>query len=170
MLSTQQILNNIRLDEDGNPIVVVESSQQAFNAVYDSGQHALRVKNIGGGTSSDVKIKTAAEAIGGQRFVIVNTDDELEYADCDILSHGHRIYGISQNAGAAGDLITVLLRGEIENTGWAFDIEKPVFLGSSGLVTQTPPTSGFVLNVGYALASTILDVRIQLPLFTPIGD
>ena len=48
MLSTQQILNNIRLDEDGNSIAAVESSQQALNAVYDAEQHALRIKNIGG--------------------------------------------------------------------------------------------------------------------------
>jgi len=52
MLSTQQILNNIRLDEDGNTIAVVESSQQAFNAVYDEGLHALRIKNIGGAAAS----------------------------------------------------------------------------------------------------------------------
>jgi len=154
--------------------IIVETEEKVIVTAYAQGPQGIQgiqgPPGPSGGESGVTKIKTAAEAIGGHRFVILNSDDELEYADCDILSHGHRIYGISQNAGAAGDLITVLLRGEIENTGWAFDIEKPVFLGSSGLVTQTPPTSGFVLNVGYALASTILDVRIQLPLFTPIGD
>lgn len=48
MKSTQEILNAIRLDESGNPIAVLESSQQALNAVYVPGSNAIRVKNTGG--------------------------------------------------------------------------------------------------------------------------
>lgn len=48
MRSTQEILNAVRLDEDGNPINTVESMQQAFNAIFDPGSNALRIKNTGG--------------------------------------------------------------------------------------------------------------------------
>lgn len=46
MYTEQQILNRVRVDENGDAIQALETSQQAFNAVFDSGQNALRVNII----------------------------------------------------------------------------------------------------------------------------
>jgi hypothetical protein len=47
LYSTQQILNRVRRDENGDAINVLESEQQAFNAVFDPATNALRVTGLG---------------------------------------------------------------------------------------------------------------------------
>lgn len=43
MYTVQQILNKVRIDENGETLNVLETEQQAFNAVFDSEKNALRV-------------------------------------------------------------------------------------------------------------------------------
>jgi hypothetical protein len=43
MYTIQQILNRVRIDENGEALTILETEQQAFNAVFDSEKNALRV-------------------------------------------------------------------------------------------------------------------------------
>ena len=43
MYTIQQILNKVRIDENGEALKVSETEQQSFNAVFDSEKNALRV-------------------------------------------------------------------------------------------------------------------------------
>lgn len=43
MYTVQQILNNARVDENGDPIQIMETMQQAFNAIFDPAKNALRL-------------------------------------------------------------------------------------------------------------------------------
>lgn len=46
MYTIQQILNLVRVDENGDAIQIVETEQQAFNVIFDDVQNGLRVKVI----------------------------------------------------------------------------------------------------------------------------
>ena len=105
-------------------------------------------------------IRTAGEAIGGHRMVYVASSGNVMYADCSQITHAHRVFGLTINAAVSGESVNVQLRGIVENSGWSWDLGKEIFLGENGLLTQTPPTAGYILWVGYPVSQTSMDIRI----------
>lgn len=102
---------------------------------------------------------TTAQAVGGHRVIALNADREGVYADqADVLAT--TVVGFSANAAVAGDDVTLVQSGPLEYPAGGLIPEQPVFLGSDGLITQTPPSSGWLLRVGTALATNYITVDI----------
>ena len=72
--------------------------------------------------------------------------------------------GITTGAAAAGDAINVQASGEMTEVSWNWTPGLPVFLGTNGLLTQTPPVSGFQLVLGVAISPTKLAINIKQPI------
>lgn len=102
---------------------------------------------------------TAPRDIGGHRVVTVDGD----YADSTILGHAYIIAGITTGATSNGAVMQVRYSGEIIEDTWNWT-EGLVFLGTNGLLTQTAPTTGFMVVIGVAKNKTTLLVRIQQPI------
>ena len=100
---------------------------------------------------------TAAIPLGGHRVITM----QGEYADSGNVSHAAAISGISLQAVAAGATVQVQRSGEIEESSWAWVSGQAVYLGASGQLTQTPPTSGIVVVIGVPVSATKLAVDIQ---------
>lgn len=115
----------------------------------------------GGVITTTVK---ASVAIGGHRAVVLNASSEAIYADKSVSSHAGRVYGITTNAAAAGGSLAVRLHGAVSDVSWTWTPNLPVFLSTTGLLTQTPPTSGFQQVLGIALNATTLFVQVREPL------
>lgn len=93
----------------------------------------------------------AAAAVGARRAVWLAADG-LRHADALVPDSAHALLGLSLHAAAAGAACTVLRLGELSDPAWSFS-RGPVWLGSDGNVTQSPPTAGVAVQVGFALAS-----------------
>jgi hypothetical protein len=52
--------------------------------------------------------------------------------------------------------VTVQFAYAITEGSWTWTLGQEVFLSTNGLLTQTPPTSGFLEGVGFPLSPTIL--------------
>jgi len=77
-----------------------------------------------------------------------------------------RISGIITTDLEDGEIGNVTTSGIVQNALWNWDesrINKPVFCGSTGEVTSTPPTSGVLQIVGYIYDSTSIFLNIQQP-------
>lgn len=103
------------------------------------------------GPDSNVVQYTAAVALGGHRVVVLNDDSEAIYADCGIPAHSIKILGLTTGAASAGGTATIRTGGEITEPGWTWTLNQPIYLGTAGVPTQTPPVSGFVLIVGFPI-------------------
>lgn len=116
------------------------------------------------GTATYVSIKmVAATNISIHKAVIPDGTGGVVYADQSILSQTGKTMGISLNSALTGADVDVIVSGEVDEPTWNWTPGE-VYLGVSGGLTQTPPTSGILQVVGVALTATRLSVGIQLPI------
>lgn len=108
---------------------------------------------------------TAGEALGGHRCVRLDAAGMAFYSDCSVPTHFGRLAGITQGAAAAGDSTTITNSGVMVEPSWAWTADAPVFLGHTGLLTQTAPI-GFQQVVGVALSATALFINPREPVIT----
>ena len=110
--------------------------------------------------STDLQ-KTAGEALGGHRAVVLNGSGQAIYADRSTPSHAHKVLGITTGAASSGASVTIRTRGEMTEGSWAWTLDQPIFLSTSGLLTQTAPTSGFVARIGFPINATTIYIDIH---------
>ena len=106
----------------------------------------------------------AGSALSGQRVVIVGTDGKLYYADCSNLSHLPRILGITTGAFSPGSYPSIQTAGPMAEGTWSWDLGKFIFLSTNGQLTQTPPASGFLLVMGWAVSAREMMIAIKEPI------
>jgi hypothetical protein len=102
----------------------------------------------------------AQETISALRIV----REGLYLADPTTTYENARAVGLSVTAGTAGQVIEVLEFGEVEDAFFSFPAGVPLFLGPAGIVTATPPTSGFSFKIGYSLTSTKIQIDLMFPI------
>ena len=129
-----------------------------------SSDGSVTVTNPGG--SFDLSVKPAgvfsaitASAIGGHRVVAFRTDGTVEYADNTNTGHRHSSVAVSTQAASAGQPINVVALGPVVEPSWAWTPQVLVFVGTNGLLTQTPPVNpSFSRPIGVATSATSIFV------------
>ncbi len=106
----------------------------------------------------------AGEPLGGQRVVIVGDDSKLYYADSANLTHFNRVLGVTTGAVILDARASVRIGGPMTEPTWNWDLRKFLYLGSNGLLTQTPPAAGFLLQIGWPISPSCIMIEIQMPL------
>ena len=102
----------------------------------------------GGGGATTV---LAAQALGGQRVVTV-TGFHASPADANAIA------GITKAAGAIGTNVEIVVQGLMSEPSWTWTPAAPVFVGLLGVLTQSPPASGNLRRVAWALSATTINV------------
>lgn len=108
------------------------------------------------------------------RLVIVNDSGGLEYADSTALDHRFRIVGLTKAAGVSGEAVSVVLSGVISGTEispgspiWNWVMGAPIFLGSSGMLTQEIEQEGvvraFQIVVGTPVSTNSMKIMFHPP-------
>lgn len=101
-------------------------------------------------------------ALGGNRAV--STKDQFAcYADCDDASIS--AVGISTGAVVSGVPVELQTSGKMTISAAGFTENNFVFVGSNGVLTQTPSGISFVQKVGIAHSPEILLIDISQPIF-----
>ena len=116
------------------------------------------------GTDTRIVSRTAGEAIGGNRVVIAGDDGKVYYASRAIPSHRMRVLGITTGAIIQDAVGNIQIFGIMSEVSWNWIMEETIFLSTNGLLTQSVPSSGFVLEMGYPLSSTSMMIRIGVPI------
>lgn len=115
-----------------------------------------------GGGGSDIPgiAVVAAVDLGGHRVVTV---DGL-YADASDITTMNKGAGLTVVAVSAGQTTAAYNTGVITEPSWNWSVGQPVYLGLNGLLTQTPPTTGYLLRIGQPKSATSLIVEIAQPI------
>lgn len=146
---------------DQGEVTVVET-KTGNTTVIESTQ--IGPQGIPGLTSGVTTSFEAGETLGGHRAVII-VDDKAYYADCSIVSHANIVYGITTGATILGSQAIVQRGSELEEPSWSWVLGIPIWLSTTGLLTQTPPSSGFSLILGFPITSTKMLINIREPIF-----
>ncbi|HEY3434246.1 MAG TPA: hypothetical protein VGK41_01200 [Solirubrobacterales bacterium] len=165
---TQTTANAIR-DGQAQRAVLVRQQQQV---VVD--RDRPRTVGVGGkqglpgppgpvGPPGDAAItRPAAETISALRVVYEGADG-VALLDPTQEAHVLALLGLSITGGSAGDDITILRGSAHDDAGWNWN-PGLVFAGPNGTLTQTPPTSGWEIVVGYAPSPTRLNLTFDEPI------
>ena len=112
------------------------------------------------GSAYDTVLATASGALGGHRAVVITNGTAIHANN----STQPLVSGITQGAVVNGATVTVQTTGQLTEPTWAWT-SGPVYLGSDGLLTQSPPISGVIVELGTALTPTTLLIRVQPPIY-----
>jgi hypothetical protein len=102
-------------------------------------------------TYSSISI-VAGENIVGDRAV-VSIGNELFHFDITNVNHYGKCIGISKGSANIGAFVEVVISGTY-TTGLTLTEGEDYYIGTSGVLTTTPPTSGIVQQIGVALTTT----------------
>ncbi len=105
----------------------------------------------------------AAVPIGGHRAVRLLGGAAI-YTDNTSLPDANLVLGITRGAADAGALAQIQFNGLMAEPSWAWTPDLPVFVGVAGVLTQTPPTSGFSLIVGIATRADQIFIGAKAPI------
>lgn len=127
---------------------------------------AKAVSTAAGGTAAnnDLTVGIAAEALGGHRAVYRSAAG-FRYAGSDQPTTADAVVGITTGSATPGGEVTVRTDGVMIEPSWTWTPEEPVFLGLNGLITQTAPATGVVVELGVALTTTSILVRVQKAIY-----
>ena len=96
--------------------------------------------------------------------VKVNALNQLERCSAFNATHLNTLIGLAKQTGNIGNVIAVAEDEFMTNTAWAWQPDKPVFLGTDGTLTQSFIGVLFVQQVGVALTPTKIVIRISQPI------
>jgi hypothetical protein len=155
-------VNNPQIIVDSETTIVTEATQ--FQ-ILSTGSQGPR-----GPAGSASLFKIADSAIGGHRIVVTSpvSDDDVLYASNTTANHANLVLGITLNAASAGGMLEIVRVGEVSEPTWNWTLGAPIFLGTEGLMTQTPPvnpTALFSLVVAFPITPTKIYVSIREPIY-----
>lgn len=112
----------------------------------------------GGGVQTIVR--TAGETISALR--IVYESEELAHPVNPATESVYQALGLAITSGSIGTDITIQTQGFVDDSAWSWT-EGHVWCGPNGVLTQTPPTSGWDFIIGFATSATRLYIDLNEP-------
>src|SRR5205085_1073647 len=100
----------------------------------------------------------------GHRAVVADTNGNAVYADSSEPSHANAVIGITTGAASEGAAVSVQNIGEMIEPSWQWAPDIPIYINANGILSQTAPTTGFSLVVGFAVTSTRIIIHITQPI------
>jgi hypothetical protein len=120
---------------------------------------AVGLPAIGGGSNQIRKI--AAATLNGHRAVAIQPDGRLIHADNLNPDHRDATLGIIASATPIDGEAIIYTFGSLTEPSWQWLPQRLLFLGANGQITQTPPTTGFLLVLGKAVTPTEILIQLQ---------
>ena len=121
----------------------------------------------GSGTGTSKLVNANGDTIQAFRMIARDSAGIAVLASADNPQHANRLIGMSASFASTGEQFELVNNEEVEFASWQWEVNKPVWLGLSGLLTQTPPSalnSSFCLVVGFASSASSVFVRIGTPI------
>lgn len=130
--------------------------------IVTSGEQGPPGIGIPGPAGGSALQRTAGETISALRAVY-ELDRQVFLLDQADAAHIDFLLGITLNAADISTPVNVQRSGVLDDASWRW-LPGRVWLGADGLLTQTPPTSGFDLAIGTAVSPTRITLNLQDPI------
>jgi hypothetical protein len=169
--STVEIFGESILTIESDPITSILESTESITSILESVEEVTSIletsppkgdKGDPGITSGMIVEYPVAYPMSGHRIVVLNENQEAIYASNLNPFHANKVLGMTIGAVISGN-IGIQTGGSLEEPSWNWIIDVPIWLADNGLMTQTPPISGFSLIVGFPVSSTNIFIHIGIP-------
>jgi hypothetical protein len=147
--------------------VTVAVTDETTILISEASQGPPGIQGPRGEPGGQLDEKTAARDLSGHRVVLLDAQGRADYVSAAVLGHAGRAFGLTVGAAVLGGPATIQTYGSVTEPSWSWDVNKPVYLGADGALTQVAPTapqSKFSTVVGLPIASTTLFVSIGIPI------
>jgi hypothetical protein len=111
-----------------------------------------------------VTTATASINLSALRAVILDNAGQFAYADSGNPDHAYRVAGILPYAISQGTEGVAYRLGEITDAVWNWTRGSPIFLGTNGQLTQTPPATGILLVLAQPISPTVINLVQPVPI------
>lgn len=101
----------------------------------------------------------AGVSISAYRVLSLNLDGKAIYYN-QLSPNYNVVLGLSLTAAAADADVWVGRSGQLTDAAWTWTPNSPVWCGVDGVLTQTAPSEGWLVQVGDALTATKLLLHI----------
>jgi len=112
----------------------------------------------GSSGSSDFSV-IAGQAVSAGRLVTVTAAGAFYFDGTDLAEYG-KLVGITKNAAALGDTVNVAVSGEVTLVGAGYTPGARFWAGVNGTLLTTPPVTGMIIPVGYAIDADNINIQI----------
>lgn len=112
----------------------------------------------GGGVQTIVR--SAGETVSALR--IVYESSQLVHPVNPATDSVFQALGLAITSGSTGAEITIQTLGFVDDSAWSWT-EGIVWCGPNGVLTQTPPTTGWDFIIGFATSATRLYIDLNEP-------
>lgn len=141
--------------------IVVEQDRSEVHIVAVGAQGPVGPQGPPGAGNEAVNAQyIAAEALGGHRVIVTNEDGEAVYADNTNEDHATMATKITTGAAILGDEVQAQLVGQMTELSWNWTPRASLYVGSNGMLTETPPSSPAVFSKVVAVAETATRILI----------
>lgn len=140
--------------------LVVETAASEVIVAENLSDQVLIVENVGlQGEKGDNFVEVVSQtALGGGRVIGFYNQTYL-YMDSTNILHLNTILGVSVHACQANSPLSIQTLGLFTEPSWGWLTNLPIFLSTEGLLTQTPPTSGFSVIIATAVSPTTIFIK-----------
>jgi hypothetical protein len=118
-------------------------------------------------TNSDFRLETNIILLNNPSHNLIAfkiITNQLTYASNDNSNNQYLILGMNIDSITSSDPIArVQLQGYVRNVNWNWNINKPIYLGLGGNMTQTKPTSGFIKIIAIPISNNEIILRFNKP-------
>lgn len=121
------------------------------------------VPTTGGDMPQQLLTKAAGTAISA--MLAVHVRNGLVFVADPAVQPPIAASAIAANSGLTGEAITLQNGGELVNSTWSWVPDMDIYVGPGGMLTQTPPSEGYIQNVGVPTGPTSMLVEVQEPSF-----
>lgn len=113
------------------------------------------------GASTQTTRLTTSGNVNGHRALMFDRMGFVIHADPTVSSFNFA--GISLQAAMSGDSVSVCFGGLVIEPSWSWIPDEVVFIGNDGLLTQAPPTTGILQQIGVSINGTSILVQPYAP-------
>ncbi len=117
----------------------------------------VQINSSGGGSQTTTQAYLSGAALSALRLVKLNTSNQLVYADSSVDA---TVLGLTFQAVSSGVAPITVISGLVVDPSWNWTRGAPLFLGTNGQLSESIPSSGFIVPIGSAEAPTIVNINI----------
>lgn len=144
--------------------VVVSSDVVHEAIVYTEGSQGPAGQRGQTGLTGGLFERNTSGSMSALRVVWEGSDGIVHALDKDDGDHIGLIAGLTITATGAEGSVVVQRAGPVDDDAWSWVTSGLIWLGDSGIPTQTPPTTGYDVQIGYAVSPTRIYLDIQPPI------
>ena len=156
-------MSDIRVTTTEEVISIIETAEDTINVTVT--EEVIEVGVAEGPiyfiSSEFVTIKTAGQVLSANKVIVLNSVGKAIFADKDNLDHFFKVYGVTKESAVLDETVEITTYGEHENNTWSWELDKAIYLSAGGELTQSPPTTGFILEIGFPVTATKIFVNIK---------